>query len=199
MKKTNINYHIVVLGNTHNPTVISETFFIKSGIISSEDELDRNKLIITPALCQATIKGKTNVIVEPSSLNINSTEFETPYKIAAKYCENLKFIKSIAIGINFDIQVVEYDFDKLFEKANFSDYNNCTTRALSFVYDAADNVKCNVTLTKKDSETGIFRFNFHQDTKNILLGDLNIDFLSNAEKYLKQTEEFIKSILIYES
>ncbi len=195
MEIKNNHYSLVILGNTHNPTVISETFFLKSGIIDKESDLDRNKLIITPALCQASIGGNTNIIVEPNTLNITSTVFEKPYDIAKKYCQNLGYIKSVAIGINFDFNVLEYDFDKLFNMINFTDFKGCTPNSISFVFNANDSTQSNVTLKRNDSKNANLRFNFHQPTPDVILGDLNMDFVNIAKEYYNQSNEFIKSLL----
>lgn len=189
------NYSLVIIGNSHNPTVISDNFFLKTGIISNESEIDRNKMLITPALCQAFLKGNTNFLVEPNLLTVNSTEFVNPYEIGKKYCSNLGFIKSIAIGINFDISIEEYDFDKWFLPLRITDFNNCTTRSIVFTFDANPQTKANVTVTKNAPDKALLRFNFHKDTPNVLLGDLNIDFISEAKIFQSQSNDFIKSLL----
>lgn len=195
MKITHNIYSIVIRGNSHNPTVISDMFLLKTGIISDESEIDRNKLIVTPALFQANLKGNTNLMVETNSLNISSQDFNSPYDIAKKYCDNLKFIKSTAIGINFDITVAEYDFDSYFNKYNNISYNNSTVVSVVHNFDADSNTIANVTIHKQSESKSLFRFNFHRNTPSILLGDLNVDFNSIASNFLTQAEEFISTIL----
>lgn len=196
MKYTFNTYSIVIRGNSHNPTVLSELFLLKSGIITDETEIDRNKLIITPALFQANIKGKTNIIVEPNSLNISSIEFEKPFDFATRYCNNLKYIKANAVGCNFDVEVEEFNFDLLFKPFNTISFRQGAVSSFSYQFLADENTVCNVTLLRKDKLSSIIKFNFHRNISNVILGDLGIDFLANAKKYNKLVDEFIQSVMI---
>lgn len=195
MKSTFNAFSIVIRGNSHNPTVLSELFLIKSGIIIDENEIDRNKLIITPALFKANIKGKTNIIVEPNSLSVSSIEFDKPFDIANKYCNNLRFIKANAIGINFDVEIDEYDSDLFFKPLNTISFMQGAVNSFSYQFLADENTVCNVTLFRKDKLTSIIKFNFHQNIPNIILGELGIDFLANAKRYNKLVEEFIQTVI----
>lgn len=188
-------YSLVIRGNIHNPTVISETFFLKSGIVSDVEEIDRAKLIITPALCQVIFRNNIQFIVEPNTLNISGPDPKIAFEIGNKYCSNLGYIKSIAVGLNFEFEVENFDFENWFLPFNISDYKKCEVKAVDFTFSANSTTVANVTVIKKSISNALIRFNYHTDTKNTILSELNIDFVSSAEEFIKQSYDFINSIL----
>lgn len=195
MKITIANYSLVIIGNSHNPTVISDAFFLKSGIVSDINEIDKNSLLITPGFCRATLKKNTYFIVEPNSLKISSSESKIPYEIGNKYCSSLGYIKSIAVGINFDIIVEEFDFDHWFKPLSLTDYRDCVTNSIVFSFNASKSTKSNVTISRLDQKKALLKFNFHIETSEVILSNLNMDFVSLSEEYIIQANEFIINLL----
>jgi len=196
MKIVTKNYSFVIIGNSHNPTVISDSFLLKSGIVSDLSEIDRNNFLITPGFCQVLfLKNNTSFIVEPNSLKISSSDSRIPFEMGYKYCSSLGYIKSMAVGINFDILVEDYDFIKWFIPLTLSEYRECVTNSIVFSFKSSQTSKSNVNVTKIDDSKAIFRFNYHTDTKDVILSELNSDFVLASEEYMVQSVEFINSIL----
>jgi hypothetical protein len=193
VNQINENYSLVITGNVHNPTVISDFFLKNSGIISDEQELDRSKTIITPALCQIFIKKSDTVfVVMPNVLTITSKDSNLPFTIGKKYCSNLGYINSIAVGINFEVLVTDFNFEKWFENYKISTYNNAMMQSFIVTFTANPNTKCNVTITLNSADKATFRFNFHRDT-NVPLSNIPFDFIQEANKFKNQANEFIKN------
>ncbi len=193
MKFEFINNSVVILGNIHNPSLISEGFLLKIGILKDFAELNKQNIFITPAISQFTVKMNT-FSIEPLRLHIISPVIsEEPYDYANKYCIALPHIKSKAIGINFVVKVTEFDVKTWFNKRNLTKIHNSNVNNIVFsVPFDGDNI-CILTI-QNNNDFAIVDLNFHHPFNDIPLSDINIDFVEKWGKYKVLVEEYIPNL-----
>lgn len=195
MNKVVKTYSLVLVGNNHNPTILTDYFLTKSGIVNDpEKEIDKDSFIITPALAQVNIKSGTSIIVESDKLVIHSLNDQDPFIFATQYCKHLQYIQATGLGINFDIIVSDFDFDKWFAKKQQSKVQGLMIKAVEFAYSIAEGI-CNIKATKINEGSAHFRFNFHQDFSNVPLGEMKINFLEKSKEYRTTSIALVDQIL----
>lgn len=195
MNKVVKTYSLVLVGNNHNPTVLTDYFLKKSGIVEDPDkEINKDSIIITPAVSQVNIKSGTSIIVESNRLLIQSQNSQDPYIIAERYCKNLQYIQATGVGINFDIEADDFDFDKWFANKLHSNAKGLVIKAVEYAYSVVEGM-CNIKVTKLSENKAHFRFNYHQDLQSVPLGELKIDFLKKSEEYLRSSFDLVDQIL----
>ncbi len=188
------SYSFVIAGNDHNPTVVTNYFLKESGIVDDlTKDIDRNNFIVTPALAQFTIKGKTSVLVNPNALTISSTDEKEPYRIGKLYCQTLKYIKAIGMGLNYDIEVTEYDFDKWFNSKLNTKNTSITIRAIDYTIKLED-VICNLKITKLSQDKAHCRFNYHHDLKGKALGEVTLDIETRSKSYIEYSKTLLSDL-----
>lgn len=189
---------VVIVANHHNPTIVTEHFLIKSGIIKTEEEVDQNNLIITPSISQIFLKDETKISIEPHKLTINHHEDEKRvYEIGQKYCIHLPHIIANAVGLNFEVELPEdFDIRDWFSKSEYTPYRNSEVNGIDFVFDVneAKAQKCNVKVFKGDNGQGRLRFNYHHPFNNIPLGEIDLDFAESGAHYQQYCTEFINNL-----
>ena len=147
-----LNYSLVIIGNSHNPTVITDYFLKESGIVDDPmKDIDRNNYLVTPAVTQLTIRGRSSIVVEPNRLNIQSNDPSEPFIVGQRYCNTLKFIIGSAIGLNFEILVEKFDFDKWFASKPQSNQMGLTVRSIDYNMKLEEGL-CNIKVTKLSTD-----------------------------------------------
>lgn len=184
----NITYtsnSLVVVATTHNPSVISESFLLKSGIIETADELSLENMIISPQFSFIEFKDGVNLQIDFGRLAISSPMSHRPYELGQKYCAALKHINGSAVGINFDLEVTDYDFESWFQKYNLDESVLCLE--LKFKLD-----NCIVAVKRMSTMLCSLNFNFHYDLDaNESLGDLKLDLVQEWRKNKDIVDVFI--------
>jgi hypothetical protein len=192
------NNSLVIVANQHNPTVISENFLISSGIIESAEAIDRNNLVITPAVSQVFLKEGIKISVEPNKMTIHQEDIgDGVYEIGRKYCESLPHIKCTAIGINFELALdQEVDIENWFSKFNLVDYKNSHVNGIDFEFDLDEEkpFKCHVKVYKAEDSSGKIRFNYHHPLNEPPLKDIDFDFKEKWKEYTQYCEEFTNKL-----
>lgn len=166
-----ISNSLVIIANDHNPTLISDSFLIKSKIIEKPEEIDRNSVVLTPVFARLTIIDKADIELDPKRLAITSRSLSKhPFLIGQKYCKALEYIKGKAIGINFDLSISNYNFLDWFNQRNAFDKAKCVEAKYSYK-------NCNATVIYKNEDNAIVKFNFHYSLKpNSMLSEIKLDF-----------------------
>ena len=178
---------LVIVGNIHNPSVIGEKFLIDSEILKDIDELKKDSILITPQFSQIVFEDETSIQIDQSRLAISSVHSNRPYVIGKKYCESFKYVTGTAIGINFDIELTGYDFDKWFKKIEPNGEFKCFESKLRYE-------NCNITIKRaNDQNVAQLNFNFHYDI-NGEIGDLDIDFEEEWKNNYAYVQKLISKI-----
>lgn len=192
LEVSEVSFSLVIASNSHNPTVVTDHFLLKSGIIDDVNRIDRDRLIITPALTQILIDKTVLVNVEPDKLNIQSSDFESPFKIGQLYCANLIHIIPIAIGYNFHSVISDFDIiNWVMGSFQESIYKFGAISGVDIAY-PFENVYCTVNIRVIEKNKVLVISNFHRDIIGITLGDIKENFLSKAEIFLELHRKFIK-------
>lgn len=187
MKKEINSNSFVVIANTHNPSVLSESFLLKSGIISDLQEIKQDSLIITPQFSQIILLNDDTIQLDSGRLNIVSKFSDRPYIMGQKYCKSLEHVKGSAIGVNFEVQLTDYDFDEWF-KINKNDADiKCVEKKFRYL-------NCNITIKHLSTNTVSLNFNFHYDLDNSVLGDIELDFKSEWNQNQNKIDLFIEKV-----
>jgi hypothetical protein len=178
---------LVIVANVHNPSVIGAKFLIESKILKDINELKKDSVLITPQFSQIVLKDDTSIQIDQGRLAINSTFSNRPYVIGKKYCESFKYVSGSAIGINFDVELSEYNLDEWFEEKEPSKDFKCYE--IKFKFD-----NCNITVKRSaEQNTAQLNFNFHYDIKGEI-GDLDLDFEKEWEANSASIKEMVSKI-----
>jgi hypothetical protein len=189
-----LNNSVVVVAGSHNPSVVSQAFLSKAGIVGDFALVDENSLIITPAISQIIFKNGTSLQLDPERLTLTSlTENSQAAELADKYCKTLPFIKGTAIGINFVYTVVEFDFASWFAKMARLEYEGAQLFSVDIRF-PTDGINCNVKALMTAPNQATFTFNFHRDLLGIALGEIPFQMLEKQKSYLKTTKEFLAKL-----
>ncbi len=182
-----ITNSLVVLADAHNPTLISDYFLLESGIIDNVEQINKSSVIITPALSSLNLKDGTQIQINPGKLIMTSQSGDQVFDRGQKYCSSLSFIKGIAVGINFDVNISQINAEKWFKKFNL-------TKSSALCLEVKHQYKsCNITSSKISNDLIRAQFNFHyQLPKNTPLGEITIDFKKEWQKNLKLLKTFTK-------
>lgn len=181
---------IVILASSHNPTLVSETFFKKTGIIENFDDVDKTSLFITPLGSQIRLKDGTVFMLDNNKLNIVSqviTSKDTPFMMAKNYCMALPYIKCRAIGINFEY---EANGDIVLEKLISSlEFDGIKTKSIDFTFPSHSEHVCNVKLNEKK-----IIFNHHKNYSNVTFEQVDKNFIDLRNSCETRNQEFITAI-----
>jgi hypothetical protein len=173
---------LVVLADSHNPSILRESFLVKSKMIRSVGEIKQDSQFLTPAISQVQLTDGCQITLDQSRLVITSQLGPYPYAKGNSYCAELKYINGTAIGINFDVTINEYNVKKWFAQFDKGDAG-CIEIKLKLE-------NCNVVVTMVDENSAKLLFNFHYDTRHPL-GDLKIDLEKEWEKNHVIAKEFL--------
>ncbi len=184
------NNSLVIIAQTHNPTLLSEGFLQKVDIIESFDDINQNSLIITPPFSQFSFKNGTQFELSLDRLKIESKYDKFPFEVGLKYIKGLPHIKCKAIGINFDVIVSEFEFDKIVN--NISKINNSKINSIKYALTCDDNI-CNIDVNR-DKNNMKLRFNFHYEI-NKTFDEIEMNFITEWEKNTEIFHNFIKELI----
>lgn len=180
---------IVILAVSHNPTLVSESFFKDSKIIVNFDDVDRSSMFITPLASQVRLKDGTSLMLDNSKLNIisNIESKDAPFLMAKNYCSALPYIKCRAVGINFEyVSNLEINLGKLIASLEF---DQVKTKSIDFTFPSRMGYKCNVKVDSKK-----IAFNHHRDYSSVPLSQIDSDFLNHRNSCESLNLEFIQVI-----
>ncbi len=103
-----LNFSIVVVGHSHNPSILNPDFMARTGIVPSDWGWDLDEPVFsTPPLSQVRYKNGITIVCEPSKLRITeSAEPADPatsriQEIAIGYVKALPHVPYSAVGVNF--------------------------------------------------------------------------------------------------
>lgn len=176
---------LVIIANSHNPSLFSDYFLLTSGIIDDENQIKKGSFVLTPAFSQVNLVNDININLDPNKLEITSPIGKEPFKIGEKYCKSLNFIKGVAIGINFDLLLSDFDFDDWFAKMNLFKDSRCVEA--KYLYKNS-----NVSISLMKNGNALAKFNFHyQLPKDLALGEVKLNFLDEWKKNQSILNDFI--------
>lgn len=190
MKHKIISNSLVILARSHNPTLVSDYFLKDVGIISDIQEINPNNKLITPAVTQIQLISGITINLDADKLFIGGKEGKDPFELGMKYCKALPFIRATAIGINFDVQVLEFDFKKWFGRLQIKELEPNLIKYVKHL----GHCLSNITVNKETDISSFIQFNFHYQVKNKPLKEVELDFIYEWEKNLKNTEEIISDM-----
>jgi len=193
MEKENFETSLVIIAQYHNPTVVTDNFFINSKIIKDIKEINRENLFVTPALSQYNFKNNIVFLVEPSRLIIKCKEGELPFEYGEKYCKNLPFIVAIAVGINFKYNLFKYDFDKWFSNFKHVNIEGIVTKKIVYSLKYKDTV-CTVNILKKSKDEVMFHVNYQKDYDMIPLSEIDSKFKEKAKLLKMHSNDLISKM-----
>lgn len=186
----------VILGENHNPSLMSDHFLKKSGIVSGPDEINRAQLFITPALSQIFFTNNTRMTVDPNRVVFEGPAGADPFQKADKYCSALGYIKTSRMGINFHYNILAYDFKKWFD--GFSINPKYRMQGVKYLFEHDDNKNiCNVTMEfGQDKSSGRINLNYEYDLGNEqVLGEIKMALVKEWELKKGTSEKLIKEWL----
>jgi len=190
MNKSDTKFSIVLVADSHNPTILNPDFLIRNEIVPKDWIVDQNQAVLTtPAFSQFRYLSGVSFTLDPNKLiiqdNLPEGEIFPVPEIALSYLKNVPHVKYYALGINFDKSLV---FDSEEEARNFQrevflkegpwSMNGALSEFVAkFIY-VFDECKCNLTFSspvrlrsdpedQKHLDTLILSANFHHDFKKI--------------------------------
>ena len=173
LKVNYISNSFVLVARSHNPTLISDYFLTRSGIIKDIKEINPATKIITPPLTQIELLSGTKISLDQERLNITSPLGKEPYSMANAYCKALPYIRGIAIGINFDVDILEYNFKSFFGALSI-DSNKANT--IRYTRNLGHKL-CNITVNMITDQYSKVNFNFHYDYSDPgPIGEIDLPF-----------------------
>ena len=189
LKFNNLNISVktntlVILAKSHNPTLVSDSFFKEAGIIMDSREINPNNKIITPALTQIQFLSGVNFNLDSERLVITGTYGKEPFEVGQKYCNALGFIKSNAIGINFDLDVTDYDFKTWFDRVSVSAH---IANQIKFTKNYNNRPICNITVVRETATSAKLQINYHYQFEGEPLKDLDLDFVEEWDNNFDRT------------
>lgn len=184
---------LVIIADVHNPTLLFGDFFINSGIIKNDNEIIKENLILTPAFGQVKFKDNDLLIIDPNRLMIQGNLYTvSPFLKGQSYCDALKFIKCVAIGINFDFEIENLDIIKQF---NVYSINNYFFESIKYkkIINERD---CNIEIINLKFEKINIKFNFdYKFPKDISLSQIGINLKNEAIANYNKINNIINDIL----
>lgn len=174
------------MADAHNPSLVSDHFLFTSKIVQKEEEIKRETLIVTPAMSNVQLSDGTSINIRPDKLMISGSDGEICSERAQKYCSNLPFIQGIAVGINIDVAISNFDVTKWFSQFSHQKIPCNQIRH----YDG----NSNILSTKVNESSANVQFNFHYDLKGKKpLGQIDIDLVKEWKKNYKKAQSLIRT------
>ncbi|UPK68308.1 hypothetical protein [Chitinophaga filiformis] len=185
---------IVVLANSHNPSLVSDYFLLKAEMIKDIDELDRNNSVYTPSYSRVVLKDGTSIQVENTRLGIVGEDIKA-FDLASKYCKALPFIKATGIGINFDIEISDYKFDDLLSNESATKFRDSRINMIDLTFSVNSLTTCYVKLVRGEtSSSGLVVLNFHTEFNDKSFSEIDFDILKSYEDFTTVANEFINQL-----
>lgn len=175
MKKIFKNNSLVILAKEHSPSILTDSFLIKSGICEDLINLKADQNILTSHFSQIVFENGLTIILDPNRFAVTSDLSDEPFVIGQKYCKAVNLLVGYAVGINFDVEIGEYDVQGWFHKLS-KNGNEC----VEIKYKSGN---CNITLKRINNTSALVNFNFHYDLiETETLGDIKLNFVEEWTK-----------------
>ena len=214
-----VQFSAVVLGQSHNPTILNPDFLEREEIVPKKWnwEVDRGQTVITPPLAVVRYENQVSVTVEPNRLQVvdlgdinNPNESRVP-EIARRYVETLKHVPYTAVGLNFRT-VAEVPNPGGYLREQFLNAGRCDTDrhklsavGLRLVYQIEG---CKLMLSldagrgkRRDQEGGeesdiiIANANFHRDCDQVSRHEQVLRYLGGVSEDWSQCQALLKDLL----
>jgi len=208
-------FSIVVVGKSHNPSILNPTFLKVRRIVP--EEWEEKETITTPPFASIDYETGVSLIVEHEKLQfIDHARHETPIEskvasIAKKYIETLPHVAYKAVGVNFHI-VVPMVSPEIYLKERFLKSGSWDTTeypisavGLRLVFDVIKDGRLMVSLDvgeasnseQSESETRrvvMVRANFHRDCKGYPAEDQVVSYIDRVEDDWSTLERLLKNL-----
>lgn len=198
MQVLDLTFSIVIVGNSHNPTIFTPDFLSQNDIVPKDWEINKQApFLVSPLNTVFSYNTGISIQVNPTTLIINDAApdgdiFPVP-EIAKKIIKALPHVNYTAIGINIEKAKVFDDMEKAqsfslnylnLDKTNYN--NKLVTSEYKLIY-KFDDAYCNYSISQpqqfiRGSETYIAissKGNFHRDLT---------EFKNNSERNNKIQE-----------
>jgi hypothetical protein len=195
VKKSIVRNSCVIVAKSHNPSLISTDFLQRLGIIKSFEEIDLQNLIISPFLSQVVFKNQYILNIDFERLKIEGVFGDFPYVTGNKYLQELPHIKCAAIGINFNVDLKDYDFNKWFSQ--FATDKSLILKSIKYQINNETNV-CNLDINFIDNINCRMNLNFHYKFNEKIFKDVkeSMDLKVEYEKNLSFIDDYIQKIFL---
>lgn len=192
-----IKNSVVLLCENHNPSLLTDTFLKKAGIISKDNNIIPNSYILTPALSTIKINNKDNITttitLDPNTMKIEGSG-KQPVEFAHSYCENLPNIVGRAYGINFIVHLPMSDYIEWFNSHKISKYKDIEIVKVGYSFNVPNGV-ANINLEKKLEKKNVLQvqFNFHYELNKRTIGEIDKLFEKYEKNYII-VQDFIENL-----
>lgn len=217
MKAQLVQFSVVVVGKTHNPSILNPDFLAINEIVPKEWNWEIAETVTTPPIAMVRYTNGLTVTVEPNKLQVADMDVgDDPAKskaaaIAQKYVATLPHVHYAAVGINFQ-SIVEIADPGDFLKNKFlktGPWDNSTRTlkgvGLRFVYpltegrvvlslDAGEAEKIDENKSVRKSVV-LVNGNFHRDCQGYPAMNPVIEFINEAEKDWMAYRMLLKDVL----
>lgn len=193
MKTDFLNNSVVILAQSHNPTLLSDYFLLKAGIIDDINKINREHFLVTPAFSRVILSNGTLLEIEPERFKIEGNfGIDIPTK-GMFYFKSLPYIRCKAVGINFHTLVSDFDFKKFFSKFSFDD--NISVNSIKYKYQV-NNLIVNIESLFLTDDSCRFNFNFHYSFNDKTFEEITLDFIKEWEQNKDMVIPLINKLLI---
>lgn len=124
MKLRLVHFSAVIVGNVHNPSILSPAFLELENIVPSDGTWEVAENLTTPAFAIVRYMNGISITVEPNRIHVMDLGAgEDPIKstatsIAAAYASALPHVHYSAVGMNYQ-SIVEHDSSGAYLKQRF--------------------------------------------------------------------------------
>lgn len=185
-----VNNSVVILADSHNPTILSEGFLSTSKIINTAEEVNAGTIVITPPLSKVDFINGTSMVIELHRMKIESKQGIDPFNKAEKYFNSLPHIKCGAIGLNYIYQISAPELNDWFAIHNSG---NLIANGIKFVY-MYQKIPVNITVSNTGENKGQIDFNFHYQFNKEPFGSIKFDFSKKYEENKDIADSIIKEL-----
>lgn len=184
MKPQLVQFSAVVVGNVHNPSILSPAFLESEGIVSPAAGCEVVENLTTPAFAMVRYANGISITVEPNKLQVldlgvgDEPTGSKATVIASVYAMKLPHVRYSGVGMNYQ-SIIEHEASDTYLKERFlksGGWDNPSgplkAVGLRFVYDLEDGGRVTLSLdageVERSNDEGkhpavIARANFHRD------------------------------------
>ena len=179
-----IQFSVVVVGRTHNPSILNPNFLRENDIVPKEWGWEVSETVTTPPFAIVRYANGCSVSVEPYKLQVTDLSVEADPtssragEIAAAYVRTLPHVRYTAAGINFQ-SIAEHDTpeaylrDRFIKDGPWREYTLPLAAAgIRMIYPLKDSDRVTLSLDAGEAQRGdadkkakviIANANFHRD------------------------------------
>ena len=187
------NASVVIVAQTHNPSIINPDFLKNNGIVARDLE-PTGPLLITPVVAQIEY-GDIAWMVMPERCTIHErveAKFKKSYRVyqyAQKYIEVLKHIPYTALGLNWLIHIT----------LNADSHEWVKSKFLKDSEAQKEIVGAEFTLKLQPDDLSICSLSTKIPDRSSVIVDCNFHFeLKNPKSKTKELKEILKNALHYQ-